>query len=166
MARGTLGALAGAVLIGAMFLNWYSPGEALSALEMFEEEAGGELPVTAGDLNVTAWEAFRTVDLLLLVSGIGAIGAGLSLALRRGLLRRPDVRRDLAGVLVVAGLLAAALIVYRWIDLPLEPLIGTLSPQAGLFIGLAAAIAITISGVLAFFAARGDQPARPPAEER
>jgi hypothetical protein len=163
-ARGALGALAGAVLIGAMFLNWYSPGEALDILEMLEDEADRELPVSAGDLNVTGWEAFRTVDLLLLLSGLAAIGAGLSLALRRGLARRQGVRRDLAGVLIAAGLLAGALIIYRWIDLPLEPLVGTLTPQVGLFIGLAAAIVMVVAGVLAFALARRGEPVAPSAE--
>ncbi|MGI9557596.1 MAG: hypothetical protein ACR2N5_06615 [Solirubrobacterales bacterium] len=158
-ARGAVGALAGAVLIGSMFLDWYSNGKALELLEMLREQAdaGAELPVSESDINISAIEFsdFGPVAaLLLLLSGAASIASGLSLAFRKGLDAKPAVRRDLASVLLVAGALGIGVIVYRMIVDPVDPLVGSLSLEPGLFVGLGAAIAIAIAGLLAVFAAR------------
>ena len=159
-ARGAVAALAAAALLGAMFLDWYSNSEAIALLEMLREMAdpGADFPIEESDINISAWETsgFGTIaTLLLALCGAAAIGAGLSLALRGGLAERRDIARDLASVLLVAGGLATGVIIYRLIDKPVEPLVGTLSVEPGLYIGLAAAIVLGVSGLLAMFAARG-----------
>jgi len=157
-ARGALGALAAAVLVGSMFLDWYTNTEAIELLEMLRERAddAAAFPLDESDINVTAWDsAFGTVvTLLLALCGAAGVGAGLSLALRTKLAERPQVMRDLASVLVVAGGLATGLIFYRLIDFPVEPVRGSLSAEPGLFVGLVAAVALAISGMLAVFEAR------------
>ena len=92
MGRDLVGALAGLGLIVAMFLPWYS----------------------AGDADVTAWQAFSVVDLVLIATAIASLSVPVVV------LFRISVSYPIAGSSIAAGFGVIALIcvVWRLIDPP------------------------------------------------
>ena len=130
-------AAAGAALLIFMFLPWYGA-----------EAKGGAR--TSTDTDVTAWEAFSFIDILLLLVAVVAVALVIAQAL--GSVPATPVP---PGVIVhLAGALAVVLVLFRLIDTPgdLESLGGAdidVTRKIGAFLGLLAAIGITVGGRLA-----------------
>ena len=126
LTRGELiGALGGAALLVATFLPWYS--------------AGGE--------SVSAWEAFSVTDIVL------AAAAAVGLSVAACVLGRISVSYPVAGsaTTTLFGAVAVVLIVVRAASPPGG---GSPARDVGLWLALAAAIALTCGGYL------GMQPRR------
>ena len=122
-----VGAIGGLGLLVAGFLPWYS----------------------AGGKDATAWHAFSVTDIVLAAAAVVALSVAICV------LFRISVSYPVAGSSVATGfgLVAALLIVIRMIDPPGS---GDPSVEIGAWLGLVAAIAITIGGYL------GMQPLKAP----
>jgi amino acid transporter len=123
----------GLVLLVVMFLPWYG----VSA------HFGG---VSVSDTG-NAWEVFSTIDIILFLVALVAVGAAVG--------RLTDSLPEdvpVATIVTGAGALAVLLILYRIIDLPGPDLPAILSKNVdfgrriGLFLGLIAAAGITYGG--------------------
>jgi hypothetical protein len=120
LASGELvGAISGLGLLVASFLPWYS--------------AGGE--------DVTAWQAFSVVDLLMAAASIAALGLAVVA------IARLSVSYPAAGSAISTGFgaLALILIAYRLINPPGS---GDTEREIGAWLGLLAAGGITLGGYL------------------
>jgi hypothetical protein len=120
LASGELvGAISGLGLLVASFLPWYS--------------AGGE--------DVTAWQAFSVVDLLMAAASIAALGLAVVV------IARLSVSYPAAGSAISTGFgaLALILIAYRVINPPGS---GDTEREIGAWLGLLAAAGITLGGYL------------------
>jgi hypothetical protein len=116
---------AAAVLVISLFLPWY--GTSVEALGV--------------DASVTAWEAFALIDVLLLLLG----GASVLVVAMVGRGRERDLPLPASTLLAALGGVAAILVIYRFLDLPLDGV----DRRYGLFLGLAAAIGVAVSGWIA-----------------
>jgi hypothetical protein len=114
-----VGAISGLGLLVASFLPFYSEF----------------------DVNVTAWQAFGVIDLVMAAAAIVALSVGLVV------LGRFSVSYPVAGSSVTAGLgaLALLLIAYRLINPPGD---GDLDREVGAWLSLLAAAGITLGGYL------------------
>jgi hypothetical protein len=116
-----VGALGGAGLLVSTFLGWYgAPGSSA---------------------ELTAWEAFSVVDLLLAMAAIAGLSVGIVAA--TGL----SVSYPVAGSAWAcgAGLLALVLIVFRLLDPPVD---GDPDLLTGAWLGLVSSAAIVLGGLL------------------
>lgn len=135
--------IAGVALFIIMFLPWFgATGAAEQAIEQAEEiaEQFGGPAIEAPETNFNAWESFDFIDIILLLTVIGAVGLGVLAAAQSG------VQLPVAASAITAGLgiLSAILVVYRIID----P-VGEASRKYGLFLGLIAAAGVAVGGWLA-----------------
>jgi hypothetical protein len=114
-----VGAISGLGLLVASFLPWYS--------------AGGE--------DVSAWQAFSVVDLLMAAASIAALGLAVVA------IARLSVSYPAAGSAISTGFgaLALILIAYRLINPPGS---GDTEREIGAWLGLLAAGGITLGGYL------------------
>jgi hypothetical protein len=114
-----VGAISGLGLLVASFLPWYS--------------AGGE--------DVTAWQAFSVVDLLMAAASVAALGLAVVA------IARLSVSYPAAGSAISTGFgaLALILIAYRLINPPGS---GDTEREIGAWLGLLAAGGITLGGYL------------------
>ena len=137
-----LAGVAGVVLLISMFLPWFGPNtrleEAIREAEEITREAGGG-PVEAPDVTDNAWQAFSFVDLLLALTALAGIRAGVAAVARQG------GRTAIGATAVTAalGALASLLVLYRVIN----P-IGEAGREYGLFVGLFAALGVAVGGWL------------------
>jgi hypothetical protein len=137
-----LAGVAGTALVGSLFLDWYSVVTILS------------LPAPDGGLS--AWEAFAVTDVLLLLSGLFGVAIFLTMATQAAA-AVPIATASLATVSALVALVAVAI---RTINPPGSGL----DRSAGLWIGLAAALALVASGAAAMRDERS--PASAPVEPR
>jgi hypothetical protein len=148
---------AGAVVLAAslFLLDWYAgslPGLAKTA-------------IPSSDLSSTGWEAFtnsRWVWLVTIVLALATVAAATA-----GLRRRGEVQSS--AVVLLAGAVSSVLVLYRIIHHPGVNLSGkhtqtTYEIKFGIWLGLAAALAITVGGYLQLRAENG--PAVPEARLR
>jgi hypothetical protein len=134
--------VAGIVLLVSTFLSWY--GVQLSI------PSGYSAYVASGSED--AWDAFSVIDVLLAL----AIVTALALAYFQAARRSPAIPVSLSVLATVFGLIATVAIVFRIIDPPGLGLPAAIPPaisshlsrtvEAGAWIGLASAIAITAGG--------------------
>jgi hypothetical protein len=123
--------LGGLLLLVSLFLPWY----------------GVELPPAVGDLepfgpeDVTAWQAFTVIDVLLAALGLLAIVVPVSSLLANGP-AKPIAVAVLAGAL---GWIAVVLVIFRLVDSPTDGL----ELRYGAWVGLAAALIAWIGSWLA-----------------
>jgi hypothetical protein len=112
-----VGAASGLGLLVASFLPFYSEFE----------------------VNVTAWQAFSIIDLVMAAAGIAALSVGAVVLLRL------SVSYPIAGSAVTTGVgaLALVLIAYRIIDPPGN---GDVEREIGAWLSLVAAAGITLGG--------------------
>jgi hypothetical protein len=152
-----LAGVAGAVLLISMFLPWFGPGSALEeAIERANEitrEAGGE-PQPSPDVTDNAWQAFSFVDIILVLTALAGIRAGIA-----AVARWEGGRATIGATAVTVGLgaISALLVLYRVIN----P-IGEAGREYGIFIGFFAALGVAVGGWLALeqgtATARGRRP--------
>ncbi len=115
-------------LLITMFLPWFSE----------HGIAGGKTPV---GLNLTAWDAFSLVELMVLFVGIGV----LALMFVRGEGRGIGIPGGDGTLIFLAGTFVAILLLYRVFDRPGGEGITT-GVQWGLFLALAAAVWLAMTG--------------------
>jgi len=126
-------AVAGILLIPAMFLSWFGPSDAAKAKFPDRDLAAQD-----------AWVAFSKLDAILALTAV--LGAGLALVItamarRRGVPGWPM----LGGVLVgVIGTIGAALLLGRMINPPGENELQ--SVLFGAYVGLALTVALAVAG--------------------
>jgi hypothetical protein len=95
-------AVAGVLLVVSLFLPWY---------RLSTDSAIGDITLT-----VSAWDAFKLIDLVLLVIGIGATVLGV-INLQQGTSSRP-VAGQLGTIVAAAGAIAFLLVAFRLILMP------------------------------------------------
>ena len=109
----------GVALLAAMFLHWYR---------------------AAGVVEVTAWEAFGVLDVVLALLALAPLGLVLTQATRRS----PSVPVAFSVLAALAGALAALLILYRIVNQPGPNDI--VDVQLGAWLALLAALVIAGGG--------------------
>lgn len=119
---------AGVALLVSLFLPWYSPGE------------------------VTAWQAFSVIDLLLAALAAAAIALVPITASQR----TPSVAIAYEALLTLAAMVGVLIVLLRVIDLP-----GADGRSGGLWLGLAAAAALVAAGLVAMRDERRSDAASP-----
>ena len=132
---------AGVVLLGSMFLGWYS--------------------VAGRDDRLTAWGAFSVVDILLALVALLGIALALSQVVGRG----PALPVALGVVTSTLALAGTLLLLYRILNQPGPN--DMISVEAGAYLGLAASLGIFLGSWLSLSDER-PRPADPvpPVPER
>jgi hypothetical protein len=121
-------AAGGVVLIGSLFSTWYGTSVSVG-------DSGLELRV-----GFSAWELFDLLDVVLVLIGLTAIALAVLQATRDS----PAMPVGAGVLTVVLGALGAILVAYRIIDQPGPNEL--IEVRAGAWVGLAAALAITVGG--------------------
>jgi hypothetical protein len=124
-------AVSGLILLASLFLPWYT---------------------TAGGQRVSGFESMAVVDVLLAAIAASAVAALPVTAAQRV----PAVPLALEGLISLGGILALLLVLLRVIDLPG----GADARDWGLWVGLAAALAIPVGGFVAMRDERRSKPGR------
>jgi hypothetical protein len=134
-----LAGLGGVALLVSLFLPWYA--------------------VSSSSQDLTAWEAFSIIDVLLALVALLGIGLAVLTAIRR----TPAVPVALSVVGGPIGLLAALIVLIRLVDPPgPNELLG---PGVGAWMSLAGALAIAVGSWLGLGDER-NRGVRPVAVER
>jgi hypothetical protein len=146
--------IAGAVLIGSMFLHWYSVAYHLGGIRSV----------------VNAWQAFAVSDIFILVAGL----FGIAIVLVTATQRTASLAQAVSSSSVIPVFVGTVIIVVRALDPPsfqsiidghgfFIPLSGTdVSRDAGLWIGLGSVLILLV----ACWRAMGDQSFPAPARSR
>jgi hypothetical protein len=127
--------ISGLALFVFMFLPWYGV------------DAVGGFDVSGFDANVNAWEAFSFVDILLFLVAVVVVG----LVVVQLAESTPELPSPPAQIILIAGIVALVLIVFRLIFTPGVDTAGVevdvdLGRKIGLFLGLIAAAGIVYGG--------------------
>jgi hypothetical protein len=137
-----IAAVSGVVLFIVMFFSWYGVelgGAAGKLANQFVKSSGV-------DTTATAWQAFGFIDILLFVAVLVAVGLAIMTMTQR------TVALPVAASVLTTGVgaLAVLLILFRILDKP-DAGAGDLvnvTLKFGIFLGLLAAIGITVGGYL------------------
>jgi hypothetical protein len=132
----------GALLFVTLFLPWF--GKVSPFCVPLQGHSCGH--------DFDAWKVFDFTDVVLLAAAL----CGLAMAVLAGSSSKTDTQITSACLTVPIGLLATVLVFYR----VFEP-VGKLDPRFGLFLGLAACMAITYGSWLAVRNERPSRVARP-----
>jgi hypothetical protein len=107
--------IAGAALLVALFLDWYSAGNGAAA---------------------DAWESFAVTDVVFAVAAL----MGIALALAAATQRSPAVPQTIASLTVPIAFVAAVLVVIH----ALSPPDGASGREFGLYLGIAGALGVLV----------------------
>jgi hypothetical protein len=110
--------VSGAVLVGALFLDWYR----VDSLEIEQRSGAARGPVEIPDGTVTAWQAFSVVDVLLLVVGLAAVAVVVVAATQR----TPAVPIAVDSLVALLALIGLVVVLTRVASVPEESLIDDL----------------------------------------
>ena len=160
--------LGAVILLASLWQPWYRltfPEQLLSQAQAMAPrmgEMGGFITQgvdqlrSAGDLPVTAWQAFDQADMVL--AGAAAVALGLVLLNLVGALA---TRLD--NVIALAGVLASATVLYRLASPPGSntPLGDLLHPATALYAGLVGAAMMLAGGLMALGAPASASAASP-----
>jgi cytochrome b subunit of formate dehydrogenase len=143
--------VSGAVLLVALFLDWYQVRNSADAQ-------------FAGDTSANAWQVFAVVDVFLAVAALFGIALAVSAATQRS----AAVPQAIGALTVPVAFIAAILVVIRLIDLPgwesvfqngegayLNSSLG--GPQVGREIGLYIGVVATLGVLIGAWRSIGDQ---------
>jgi hypothetical protein len=108
----------GVALLAAMSLHWYG----------------------AGPFELTAWQAFDVLDVVLALLALVPLGLVVTQATRRS----PSIPVAFSVLSTLAGMLAALLILYRIVNQPGPN--DLVEVQAGAWLGFAAAVVVAAGG--------------------
>jgi uncharacterized membrane protein len=108
----------GVALVAAMFLHWYG----------------------AGPVEVTAWQAFDVLDVVLALLALVPLGLVVTQATRRS----PSIPVAFSVLTTLAGGLAALLVLYRIVNQPGPN--DLVEVQAGAWLGFVAALVVAAGG--------------------
>jgi hypothetical protein len=138
-----LAGIGGAVLLGSLWLKWY--GLDARALIRGGDSKRGALNVldTFSTPDLSAWQAFSAIDILLAVAALLAIGVPISSALARS----PAKPVAFALLASVAGFVAVLLVLFRIVDQPGSNALITV--KSGAWIGMAGAVLALVGSSLA-----------------
>jgi hypothetical protein len=131
--------LAGVVLLGSTFLDWYEA----DYREFIQEPGYSNVFTAQGTLN--AWEAFSVFDVLIAIVALMAIATAVMAAVHN----TPAVSLALASLLLLVGTIFTIALVVRVIALPEVAIAGVTAPDddvtrsIGLWLGLAASVVVT-----------------------
>lgn len=135
--------LAGLVLLGSTFLDWYEADH-----RVFIQEPGYNNVFTAqGAIN--AWEAFAVLDVLIAIAALMAIATAVMAAAHN----TPAVSLALASLLLWVAMIVTLGVLVRVLALPDVTIAGVTAPDddvsrsLGLWVGLAASV-LTTAGAL------------------
>ncbi len=137
--------IGGVVLLGSLWLKWYGFDPNGLVPTTINGRPGPPLAISrftgAGRLvpDITAWQAFSVIDILLALLALLAIGVPLTSALARG----PAKPIAFAVLSSLGGALAVLLVLFRIVDQPGSNAL--VAVKAGAWIGLAGAL-ITFAG--------------------
>ncbi|MEA2399592.1 MAG: hypothetical protein QOK25_3148 [Thermoleophilaceae bacterium] len=133
-----LAGVSGVVLLGAMFMDWYSIG--------------------GGSLGQSAWQSLSVIDLVLGLTALTAVGLAVMTAVDRS----QAVPTAIASLLTPVAVVALALLLYRVISPPhVMATYGAYGPrptgyipqdvqrEPGLWIGLAACVGVALGAMAA-----------------
>ena len=135
-----LAALGGVVLLVALFLPWYT--------------------VSGDDQDLTGWQAFSVIDVLLALAAL----TGIALAVLTAVRRTPAVPVAFAVLGLPIGALAALIVMIRLVDPPGPN--DLLGPGAGAWLSLAGALAVATGAWLSIRDERNRGVPAPPVENR
>ena len=107
--------ISGAVLLVALFLDWYS---------------------AAGGLTANAWDSFAATDVVLAIAAL----MGISLAVATATQRSPAVPQTISAITVPVALAAAVLVVIHALSLPE----GASGREFGLYLGIAGVLGVLV----------------------
>ncbi len=126
--------ISGVILLVVMFLPWF--GLDFGVPEEIEDLGLG-IPAVDESVNISAWEAFDFIDLVLLVTAVVAIGTAVMTA------TASTVALPVAASAITAGLgiISTLLVLYRILDTP-----GGTDRKFGVFVGLIAAAGVAYGG--------------------
>jgi hypothetical protein len=153
--------VAGVLLFIFMFFGWFELTGVTAGVEGFEGTIGGDelesLAEEEGqDTSASAWQSFSLIDIVLLPAAIAAIALAIAAAMGVG----AQLPVPLATVATALGAVSVLLILFRIISPPdLVDAFGGGAPEGfdietdvgreiGVFLGLLAAIGVTIGGWL------------------
>jgi hypothetical protein len=105
----------GAVLLVALFLDWYSGG---------------------GGVTANAWESFSVTDVILAVAGL----MGISLAVGAATQRSPAVPQSIGSLTVPVAFVASVLVLIKLLSLP----DGADGREFGLYVGIVATLGVLV----------------------
>jgi uncharacterized membrane protein len=126
----------GVALVAAMFLHWY--GAALDIPDTVTGPDGSVIEL--GSPEVTAWQAFGVLDVVLLLLALVPLALVVAQATRPS----PAIPVALSVLTTLAGALAALLVLYRIVNQPGSNDLVTV--EAGAWAGFAAALVIAGGG--------------------
>ena len=131
-----LAGLGGIALFAVMFLDWFG----VSSLGVTQQVPTG-IPgaIEAPTTGVDAWDAFEFTNFVFLLTAV----AGIGLAIISAAGRRVNIPVTKGVTADVLGSVSALLIIWRIFDPPFD---GDL--EIGVFLGLAAALAVSLGGYL------------------
>jgi hypothetical protein len=135
-----IAAAAGVVLLIVMWLNWYGidqEGAADLSVDELTDVAGFADSLTATEVNLSAWQAFGFIDIILLAAAVAAIGFAVAKAASQS----PRLPVPSSAIIAGFGILGTLLVLYRVIDTPYS-----LDRKPFLFVGLIAVAAIAYGG--------------------
>jgi hypothetical protein len=135
-----LAGAAGVALLVVEFLHWYGVRGVPSTVSQGSNGSTAYAPL-AQPPDVTAWQAFSVVDILLALCALVAIALVIVTATARG----PAKPVAFTVLTTLAGLLATLLALFRL----LVPPKGFYELRYGAWLGLAAALLILVGGFLA-----------------
>jgi hypothetical protein len=136
-----LAAIAGVALLVALSLPWYSVTGPVSR-------------------ELTGWQAFAVIDILLALAALEAVALGVTTAVRR----TPAVPVGLGVTTALSGALATLLVLVRVLDPPGSNAV--LDVAAGAWIALVAAAGVTAGAWLSIADERNRGVPDPPVEDR
>lgn len=133
----TVAGIGGAALFLFLFFDWFSGGGVSVSTQTLAN--GAQIPTGISHPGVSGWDALTDLPGFLIISS-GA--AGLALAWLSASGQRVNIPVPRGGVTAGLGALAVGLILWRMVA-------GSPTLKIGIFLGLGAAIAITVGAVLA-----------------
>jgi hypothetical protein len=122
-----LAGAAGIALLASLFLDWYAPAVVFGALDRI-------------DFGASGWEAFSVLDVVLALLALVPLALVATQATRDS----PALPVAFSVFALLAGLLAALLILYRILNQPGPN--DAVEVEPGAWVGLAAAAALTAGG--------------------
>ena len=148
-----VGVVAGLILIGSLFLEWFS----LDTGESVQRDESADWVCGVGDDSCTAWETFPILRWLLLAA------AAAPMILTYIVARGHELTWPRGELTAIVGLTAFTLIAYNgFVDKPSQNDIG-ISLSYGYFIALLASLGIFIAGGFRAIESGGGGQRRPPA---
>lgn len=138
---GIAAAISAVVLLGAMFLNWYTV-------------TFSDVGLGLEGVSITAWAAFYGEDIALAILAVLVVIFAVLAAVGA---RVPALRYGAGLIIALAGIAALGVVIFRLVSAPTfeEAVLSrfaveqSASPSVGIFVGLLATIGMAVGGAIA-----------------